>query len=631
MRLGGLLFAFSLAASAAHAAPLEASLPSEFRDFRRVHRTPSRAMWMSSAGAKELPATLDFLRLDDSWDARVRSDERLAAAFRDAYVQVLRSRRVEVVRVDIRKDGVLPDFLELEYEAALPGGQRYRGRSWVGPHQGGTLSIEFWTSLKQEALIWPSVRSSLQAWTGGSRSVMLPDRLGGASAHAEEGGSHTWGSKWLPEEAPELSSLAPGSAESVMDWLAPCFQLPSQLACAADFLYGLAVDGIGGDASLVKDVAVTGARLSFEMSPVVVGARLVDWFGRVLRSKEEQKKSLDLARKMGAAAVDAAKVLSRLATDTQYRLEIARKLFDGLVSAGLEALKLGKQELEELRIKIASMSCPEARAFLCRIVGQVSYEVGLPLVLAATGVGAAAGGAKVGVTLTKLAAKSVKAAEALDKIKGLLKGLTKAADVAVPVERVLANAQLGEAARMAKAAETLGLPKLSEAQAKALKEAHEIGMEREGSGVFEYTQEEIAAKYRRLREHFDEEQSRKLMEEGLAGRPPVPTTALKTPSTEGFLSETESGRLLRKALGDGKLTKVCTYNGAQVFLITEDVMKKLKGPCEAVPPLDHGRHEGGIHLEFVDTKGFQSYSLGAQPDSWRDNGVRNNPCGTRRR
>ncbi|MFH1729431.1 MAG: hypothetical protein ABIA04_13560 [Pseudomonadota bacterium] len=67
----------------------------------------------------------------------------------------------------------------------------------------------------------------------------------------------------------------------------------------------------------------------------------------------------------------------------------------------------------------------------------------------------------------------------------------------VPVEKVMANAALDEADRLASAAAHIGKKRLSQKQSAALIASHQVGAD-EGGSVFRYTQKQLQEKYRIL-------------------------------------------------------------------------------------------------------------------------------------
>jgi len=100
----------------------------------------------------------------------------------------------------------------------------------------------------------------------------------------------------------------------------------------------------------------------------------------------------------------------------------------------------------------------------------------------------------------------------------------------VSEETLIRNGGLDDLDRVAAAADLDGIGALSPTQSTAIIRAHEIGLDRAGSGFGNYTQAELLQKRRILAEAgFDSDQIRELMDNGIVGRfPDGASTDLRT-------------------------------------------------------------------------------------------------------
>lgn len=115
-----------------------------------------------------------------------------------------------------------------------------------------------------------------------------------------------------------------------------------------------------------------------------------------------------------------------------------------------------------------------------------------------------------------------------EQIPGVTRKLTPVERYKVSLDEVRRNASpdVSGEQRLQRARELLEVSKFSEKQERAILQAHKVGEDRPGAGVFKYDPKEISEKTRILREAgFDEEQTRALLKSGLAGRLPPPEVA----------------------------------------------------------------------------------------------------------
>lgn|GEM_PF-2399269 len=204
-----------------------------------------------------------------------------------------------------------------------------------------------------------------------------------------------------PTSRPEFMSL---------EWSLRCFSLTGQAQCLVNNVKGFAIDGIGGDlhmAATAGKVAVAGLKETVRagLSSSIGGQFLLAALGK----QSTQQKLQALADAHKEDIIQGYNVLIRLRDDEAYRNEVGAKM-------GALVWETMAGPLKNAQGQLPKMSCQEIQDVVCRVTGQLAWDVGVPILLAVTGVGSELGAAKAGLAVAKVAKRSESVAMALAKI-----------------------------------------------------------------------------------------------------------------------------------------------------------------------------------------------------------------------
>lgn len=269
---------------------------------------------------------------------------------------------------------------------------------------------------------------------------------------------------------------------------------------------GFLVDGLGGDVCSIGQAAQFCARetmrLSLSVDPTGIGA----WALHKLNMKSTQEITLEVAGHVkkfiddhGKEMVDVAYLIASTPTK-----ELIAELYKKYISVFTVLMGVTSNGLESA----ASLPCETLENEAARVMGMMQYQIVMFTVLSAVTVEAGGAGGALKVAQVARQLKKIENPALKEVVEKILKGLDDLVTLMKTWRKPVAALEHADYS----AATKLLSRTLTQAEKELLTAAHNIGKGPDFSAT------EIASKYRTLRQAYSADESRALMEAGIAGK-----------------------------------------------------------------------------------------------------------------